>query len=237
MKTALVTGATSGIGEAIALKLLDMNYKVYGVARDFEKLTIEDENFIKVELDLSCTKTVNSVISDLNKHTLFDVLVNSAGFGLFGPYEDISVESLEQLIDTNLKAPLIITKLLLKNLKKTKGFIINISSIEAIKNSRFSAAYSATKAGLRHFSLSLFEEVRKSGVKVVSINPDMTKTPFYDELRFSTSKDPLSYITPKCISDTVEYILTAREGTVITDITLRPQIVKIEKKSSKENFC
>ncbi|HIC45056.1 MAG TPA: SDR family NAD(P)-dependent oxidoreductase, partial [Sulfurimonas sp.] len=78
-----------------------------------------------------------------------NLLINSAGLGYFEPHEELSVSK-----------------------------IINISSIEALKASKFSAAYSASKAGLHHFGNSLFEEVRKAGVNIISIHPDMTQTPF-----------------------------------------------------------
>ncbi|NUM82069.1 SDR family NAD(P)-dependent oxidoreductase, partial [bacterium] len=94
------------------------------------------------------------------------------------------------------------------------------------------SAYAATKAGLKHFSDSLFEEVRKYGVKVTTILPDMTRTPFYDHLHFKEHDDAHSHITAECVADGVATILSQREGTVVTELIIRPQKHQIEKKKA-----
>ena len=121
-----------------------------------------------------------------------------------------------------------LTNLCLRSLKKTKGHIINISSIEATKHSRFSALYTATKSGLRDFSLSLFEELRKSEVRVTNINPDLTKTAFFDELNFEPSNRENTHIKPQDIAKTVLHVI--KSPFVTTDITLQPQKFEILKK-------
>ncbi len=133
------------------------------------------------------------------------------------------------MVAVNLSAPMILSKLCLPGLKKTKGHIINISSIEATRHSRFSALYSATKSGLRDFSLSLFEELRKSGVRVTSINPDITRTGFFNSLPFGPSDDELCYLNPDDLALMVQTALETRG--VVTDLTIRPQKVGIDKKS------
>ena len=114
------------------------------------------------------------------------------------------------MVALNLEAPLILTNLLLRDLKKNQGFVINISSVTAKKSSPIGCAYAATKAGLSHFSHSLFDEVRKYGVKVVSIHPDMTKTPFYDNANFREGDDEDMFITPECVAEAVEAVINAR---------------------------
>ena len=236
MKSAIVTGATSGIGFEIVNKLLKLNFKVYGIGRNFLKNKINNLNYIEVKLDLSNVKNIEQKIKDIDKKDLY-ILVNSAGFGEFKPHEEINIETIDKMIDINLKAPILLSKLLLRDLKKNRGYIFNITSIEAIRHSKFSALYSATKSGLRNFGLSLFEEVRKSGIKIVTINPDITKTDFFDKLHFKESEDNLAYIEPKCISETIEYILNLRDGTIIEEITIRPQVLKIMKKKEKYAIC
>jgi short-subunit dehydrogenase len=223
MKSALVTGSSSGIGEAIALSLLDLNYQVYAIARDFSRSKIEHKNFIKIELDLREDDNFPKIE---NLH----ILVNSAGVGYFAPHEELSSKSIRDMIDLNLTAPLLLSKHYLRELKKQKGYIININSISGIQPSIFGAAYSASKAGLNHFGKSLFREARKSGLKVININPDITKTPFFDNLNFKNSSNPLSYIEPKDIANIIKDILDLRDGTLITDITIQPQLFQIEKK-------
>ncbi|MGI6113818.1 MAG: SDR family NAD(P)-dependent oxidoreductase [Mahellales bacterium] len=224
MKASVVTGATSGIGLEIARTLLRLRYKVYGIGRDFSKVDINDTNYIKVLCDLEDIEGLTNTINGIKKsESCIHVLVNNAGVGYFGPHEQLNVRKIRAMVAVNLQAPLILTQLLLRDIKKSRGYIINISSITGKRVSTHGCAYGATKAALTHFSNSLFEETRKAGVKVVSIHPDMTKTPFYDHLDFRQGDIPECYIMPKCVAQAVETVLNQREGTVITDITLRPQ--------------
>lgn len=231
MKSAIVTGASSGIGLACVKKLVELNYQVYGIARDFSKTDLQHENFIPIPCDLSDKHALLQLEQKISKENL-SVLVHSAGIGFFAPHEEIKVEHIEKMIAVNLTAPLLLSKLFLRALKKNSGYILNINSISGLKPSFFGCVYGATKAGLMHFGTSLFEEARKSGLKVININPDITKTPFFDTLHFKESEDPLSYIEPSCIADIAAYVLSLREGTVITDITVQPQKFKIEKKKN-----
>ncbi len=217
MKTALITGSSSGIGKAIYDILSKNGYKVFGISR-------KDGDII---CDLKDLKALHIKVRELLKNSDINLLINCAGVGVFKPHEELSLQKIEELVDVNLKAPIVLTNLCLRSLKKTKGQIINISSIEATKHSKFSALYSATKSGLRDFSLSLFEELRKSGVRVTSINPDITKTAFFDNLNFKPSDDKQSYIDPKDLAKEVLNIINS--PFVTTDITLRAQRFAIKK--------
>lgn len=225
-KVAIVTGASSGIGQAISNRLISLDFEVYGIGRNFsESATIE--NFHEVILDLTNINGIKEFCNSFDKPV--DLLVNSAGFGDFKQLEDFNFETIDKMIDINLKAPLLLTNSFLKSLKNTKGNIINISSIESQKHSRFSTIYTATKAGLRAFSLTLFEEARKSGICVTNINPDITNTNFFNGLNFAPSEDRASYLLAEQIADSVEYILSD-DTRVITELTIRPQILKLDKR-------
>ncbi len=232
MKKALVTGGSSGIGESISKKLLSIGYEVLAVARDFEKCTIKNDLFIKIESDLSDKKSTRLFIDKYKKEDI-SLLVNSAGYGRFAPHEEINYKDIESMIYLNLTAPLLITKTFLRTLKKNRGYIFNICSISGIKTAPFGATYGATKAGLRHFGKSLFAEARKSGLKVVNINPDITNTSFFNDLHFKPTDDPLSYINPTSIADTVEDILQKKESMIVTDITIEPQLFKLNTRRNK----
>lgn len=233
MKAAIITGASSGIGLSITKRLIPMGYKVFGLARDFSSTIYEDVNFIKITCDVTKTSELIKQLDTIKETEDIYMLVNNAGVGYFAPHEELNPKKLHAMVATNLEAPLIMTQILLRELKRNKGYIINISSITAKKISTYGCAYAATKAGLTHFSESLFEETRKYGVKVVTIHPDMTKTNFYDELNFREGDSEDSFITPECVADAVETVISLREGTVITDITLRPQKHLITKKVNK----
>jgi len=209
-KNAIITGYSSGIGKAIVSELEDCY------------------NIIRLETRLENVKDLEKEIKMILKQNDIDLLVNCAGVGLFEPHEELNIAQISKLIDINLQAPIVLVNLLLRSLKKTKGKIINISSIEATKNSKFSALYSATKSGLRSFSLSLFEELRKSGVGVTSINPDITKTEFFNDLKFKNSTNPNTYLDPVDIAKVVKNIVEFNG--VVSDITLQPQMFQIERK-------
>ena len=223
MKTALITGASSGIGKACVNALLDLDYKVYGVARDFTKCDITHPQFIPIMIDLTVEKSYPKID---NLH----ILIHAAGVGHFAPHEELSPKAIEAMIALNLTAPLLLSRHYLRALKKERGYIFNIGSISGIEPALFGAAYGASKAGLKHFGTSLFKEARKSGLKVININPDITKTPFFDDLHFCQGEDPLSYIEPADIAQAITDVLKMREGSVITDITIQPQKFQIKKK-------
>jgi short-subunit dehydrogenase len=225
MKSAIVTGASSGIGKACCKKLLNLQYRVYGLARDFDKCEISNENFIKIEIDLTDTKEIKR-LKDHNP----TILINCAGVGYFAPHEELAYQQIAHMIALNLTAPMLISKHFLRELKQNSGYIFNINSISGIQPALFGAAYGASKAGLRHFGISLFKEARKSGLKVININPDITNTPFFDDLHFKPSIDPLTYIEPDDIADIVENVLNQRSGTLMTDITVEPQKFQIDKR-------
>ena len=140
----------------------------------------------------------------------------------------------------NLTSAMLITNATLRSLKKNGGHIININSIEALRTSKFSALYSATKTGLKAFGDSLFEENRKTDLSVTNINPDMTEGNFYDELRFNVSTKDDEKLFAKDIADAIKHILNMRKGAVVSEYTLRSLkfgIKKIERDqtSAKSN--
>ena len=232
MKSAIITGVSSGIGFAIAEKVLKLGYQVYGLSRKEPTVLKQNPNFQFIESDLRDAKYLRKKMDEIQKSDKnIHLLINNAGFGLIGLHEELDYLKLEEIIQVNLTAPILLTILLLRQIKSNQGTIINISSITAKKSSPLASAYSAAKAGLTQFGESLFEEVRKSGVKVCNIHPDVTKTNFYNDLSIKENSDPDSYLLPESIADTVEVILTQKNTLAITDITLQPQKHKIERKS------
>lgn len=223
MKTAIVTGASSGIGLEITTYLLQKEYKVYAIGRNFTDTFKASLNLIPVVCNLTKLSDLTEKISVIKKENEIELLVNNAGVGYFGPHEELSPGKIHEMVAVNLEAPLTLTQLLLRDLKKYKGTVINISSVTANKSNTYGCAYGATKAGLSSFSASLFDEVRKYGVKVVTIHPDMTKTNFYRNANFKEGDTLDTYLLPKDVVEAVDLILSSREGIVLKEITLVPQ--------------
>lgn len=124
---------------------------------------------------------------------------------------------------------MILTQLLLRDLKKNAGYIINIASVTANESNPHGCAYGATKAGLASFTRSLFDEARKYGVKVSAIYPDLTKTNLYRNADFKEGDELESYLLPEEVAGAVEYILKQRDGVVAAEIVLKPQIHRIKR--------
>jgi len=230
-KTAVVTGASSGIGKEISLRLLSLGYEVIGISRTIKDEDFNHENFTPLQADLSDETSTRSTCRKLKEENIY-LLVNCAGFGRFEPHEELSQKTILEMTFLNLTAPMLLTNSTLRKLKENDGYLINITSIEAIKTSKFAGVYSATKSGLKAFSDSLFEETRKLGLSITTINPDMTQSGFYDNLRFETSQKEDEKLLSSDIADAVEHILKMRKGAVISDYTIRSLKFGIAKKNN-----
>jgi NADP-dependent 3-hydroxy acid dehydrogenase YdfG len=234
-RTAIVTGASSGIGLAVSESLCRMGYEVFGFGRNFERekfraAKLEEGRFHPVVCDLLDTSRLCGEVKNIMaEHEVF-LLVNNAGVGYYGLHEELSPHKIQEMVRVNLEAPMILSQLLLRTLKKNSGCIINISSVTADRINPHGCAYGATKAGLDSFSHSLFEEARKYGVRVASIRPDMTQTNLYRNADFREDDEAAAHLEPQEVAQAVEYVLSQRQGMAVTDITLRPQLHRIKRK-------
>lgn len=229
-KAALVTGASSGIGRAISERLLALGYEVYGIGRQFP----EDISFHPIVFDLQEMKKLPELVTSLRKewkekNQCLALLVNNAGAAYYGLHEELPAAGISEMVRVNLEVPMILTQQLLRTLKQNHGAIINISSVTAIGSNPHGVAYGATKAGLLSFSRSLFDEARKYGVRVTAILPDMTDTQLYRHADFRADPAMDAHLEAEDVADAVEYALTVREGTVVPEIILRPQLHRIMK--------
>ncbi len=235
-KVAVVTGASSGIGLAISKMLVQQDFFVYGFGRTFCDSECFDNKFkslfYQMVCDITDTKQLIDKLNIIRQQHSVELLVNNAGVGFYGPHETLNSTKIQQMVRTNLEAPMIITNILLRDLQKTKGTIVNISSVTATKSNTHGCVYGATKAGLTSFSHSLFDEVRKTGIKVINIQPDMTKTNLYRNADFTEDEDMLACLEPKEVADIIKYIIGCRDGLVISDVTLKPQFHRIKRKNN-----
>lgn len=231
-QAAVVTGASSGIGLEISKTLCKMGYRVYGIGRNFkpEETLLREEDFHPVICDVLKTDELCSEVREIAAKQSVSVLVNNAGVGYFGLHEELSPHKIQAMVRTNLEVPMILTQLLLRDLKKNAGAVINISSVTAQQSNTHGCAYGATKAGLSSFSRSLFDEARKYGVRVTAIHPDMAKTGFYRNADFKEGEEEASYLYPEEVAQAVAYILSQRPGMVVSEVTLKPRLHRIVRK-------
>ena len=228
LKTAIVTGASSGIGLAIARMLSEEGYKVYGIGRVFP----ENSDFFekRMSLDLRDTDILLEKISEIKS---VDLLVNAAGSAYYGLAEFNTPDQIKEMCRVDLEAPMILISALLPRLKDSRGMVINISSVTSTRINTHGAAYGALKAGLRSYGRSLYEEVRKTGVRVVTVCPDLTAgTKLYRNADFKPSEEDGCFLTPEDTAECVRDIIHMREGAVVTEVEVRPQFNRIEKKKN-----
>ena len=232
-RTVLVTGASSGIGRAVARNLLQQGHTVIGVSRDCRKFTRQMDNFSSVQVDLSQINDLPQKIRELQQtFPEIDAVVFSAGMGQFGSVEEFSYPQIEALMTINLTSQVFLTKALLPALKrKANSDLIFIGSEAALKGSRKGAVYCASKFALRGFTQALREESGNSNVRVCLINPGMVRTAFFEHLTFEPGDDESNTILPEDVAHAVSYVLGSRSQIVIDEINLSPlnKVVKFKK--------
>lgn len=182
-KTALVTGASSGMGKAIARRLIQEGYQVYVAARQLGKMDdLASLGAQCLQMDLSRQDDRLAVVNTILSQTGgVDVLVNNAGFGLYGPVEEIGIDEARYQFEVNLFGAAHLTQLLLPAMRaRRRGYIVNISSMGGKMYSVLGAWYHATKHALEGWSDCLRLEVADFGIKVVIIEPGVIETGFGD---------------------------------------------------------
>jgi NAD(P)-dependent dehydrogenase (short-subunit alcohol dehydrogenase family) len=180
-KVALITGASSGIGESAAVLLHNAGFKVYGAARRVEKMKdLEDQGISTVALDITNEESIiNCVNTILEKEGRLDILVNNAGYGSYGAVEDVSLEEARRQFDVNIFGLARLTQLVLPKMREHKyGKIVNISSMGGKIYTPFGAWYHATKHALEGWSDCLRIETKPFGIDVVVVEPGGIKTPW-----------------------------------------------------------
>ena len=194
---ALITGASSGIGMEMARYLATMNYELILVGRNKDKLeALQKELNVSsqvVLLDLADTTKVKELYV-IMKNENIDILINNAGFGDFGKFYETDVNKELEMINTNIIAVHLLTKLFLRDMKKRdSGYILNVASIAAFGPGPLMATYYATKAYVNNLTEAIYEELRreKSNVHISSLCPGPTASKFFDRAGVSFSVKPM----------------------------------------------
>ncbi|MDC0027982.1 beta-ketoacyl-ACP reductase [Gammaproteobacteria bacterium] len=179
MKKVFITGASRGIGNAIAKSLLEENYIVIGTATTSEGAEqLIEEGILGYKLELDDLERINTSWEKIpNEHLDIDILINNAGFTRDNLILRMSEDEWNDVMNVHLNAIFRITKRLLKPmLKKRWGRIINLSSTSAVLGNKGQANYAAAKAGIEAFSRSLASEVGSRGITVNAVAPGFIKT-------------------------------------------------------------
>lgn len=186
----LITGASSGIGKALAKEYAKHGHDLILIARSKEKLESlareikknHNVNVIVIDQDLSPTEAPKKLFDALKERNIeVDILINNAGFGNYGMFVDTDLEEELNMIDLNIKTLTTLTKLFAKKMKEKKsGTILNVASTAAFQPGPLMAVYFATKSYVLHFSEAIANELKPYGVYVAALCPGPTDTAFQD---------------------------------------------------------
>lgn len=229
-KYALVTGASGGIGRAIALNLAKEGYNLYlhynknkqSIQQLLEELSVFDGEYVPIQADLSSNSGYQKLVSHIFS---IDVIIHNSGMGQYGLLVDLEEEEAQNLITTHVTSPLLMTKELLpKMLSKKSGNIIVVSSIWGQTGAACEVAYSTVKGAQISFVKALSKEVALNGIRVNGIAPGAIKTPMIttfseQELETIAEDIPMGQLgKPEHIADTVSFLLSERSAYITGQI-------------------
>lgn len=221
-KIALVTGASSGIGEATAERLAKAGYKVYGTSRRGAQ---GKRSFEMLGLDVTSDESVEAAVSKVIQHDgRIDLLVNNAGFGVApAGAEESSIEQARSIFETNFFGLVRMTRAVVPHMRRHgHGRIINIGSVLGFLPMPYGALYAATKHAVEGYSESLDHELRTRGIRVSVIEPAYTKTPFdanfvEPDAKLDEYREARAHVSKRVN----EVMTTAEEPGVVADIVLK----------------
>jgi 3-oxoacyl-[acyl-carrier protein] reductase len=226
-KVALITGASRGIGFAIARRLGRMGARISICGRDQAKLdqsasSLRGERIetLAVQADVTRGDQISSLVHK-TQHEFgpIDILVNNAGIGLFGPFHEFGETDWNRVMDTNLKSVFLVCRAVAPEMiRRQTGHIINISSLAGKNTFANGAIYCASKWGLMGLTGSMAEDLRGYGIRVSAICPGSVATEFSGR----GGKDPSKILQPDDVAHAVAALVTQTGGSFISEVHIRP---------------
>jgi NAD(P)-dependent dehydrogenase (short-subunit alcohol dehydrogenase family) len=226
-KVALITGASRGIGLAIARSLAAMGARLNLCARNARRLEDVGAEFQRAGLavatvpaDLTHGGDIAALVQKTEQSLgSIDILVNNAGIGYFGPVQDASEAHWDAVLDTNLKAVFLLSKAVAPGMiARRSGHIINIASLAGKNSFAGGAIYCASKWGLLGLTECMAEDLRQYGIRVSAVCPGSVATDFSPH----AGKDPRKMLQPEDVAHAVAMILTQAPQSFISEVLLRP---------------
>jgi NAD(P)-dependent dehydrogenase (short-subunit alcohol dehydrogenase family) len=222
-KVALVTGASSGIGEATAERLAAAGYEVFGTSR--RAAPAGQRPFRMLTLDVTSERSVEAAVAEVMRSAgRIDLLVNNAGFGVApAGAEESSTEQAQSIFDTNFFGVVRMTRAVVPHMRQQGGGrIINIGSVLGFLPMPYGALYAATKHAIEGYSESLDHELRTRGIRVSVIEPAYTKTPFdANFLEPDATLDEYRAVRAAVSKRVKEVMANADQPRVVADVVLR----------------
>ncbi len=226
-RTALITGASRGIGFAIAETLGRLGAKLAICARNptalenaARKLRANDNEVLAVRADVTRSADIASFVQKtLQTLGPIDILVNNAGIGYFGPVQNATEENWDSVLDTNLKSVFLVTKAVAPGMiERRTGHVINIASLAGKNTFKNGAIYCASKWGLMGLTGCMAEDLREFGIRTSAICPGSVNTEFSPQ----TGKDGGKLLQSDDIAHAVEMIVAQAPQSFISEVLMRP---------------
>ncbi|AGY57730.1 SDR family oxidoreductase [Gloeobacter kilaueensis] len=229
LPVALVSGASSGIGQATARRLAQAGFAVALVARNRERLAglqaeLPTATSLTIAQDLTDFAALGALVEAVEaKLGPIAVLVNNAGMAYTGPLETMPVADWEQVLKLNLTAPFALTRAVLPTMRQRRtGTIINMVSIAGKQTFADWGAYCASKFGLLAFSRTLAQEVRQDGIRVTALCPGAVDTALWDSEAVTADFDRQAMLAAETVADLVLYAASLPERAVLEEVVLMP---------------
>ena len=227
MKTHVLTGATSGIGAALARALAERGDRLVLLARSEATAAALVAEFPRAQVliaDLADPGTLNGLGRQVDGHV--DSLLHVAGVVELAPVSRLRLHDWEEQLAVNLTAPAVLTRELLPHLREGQGIAVFVNSSAGLTASADWSAYAASKFGLRAFADALRAEEMEHGVRVTTIYPSRTATPMQEKVHEQEGRtyDASRWISPETVVSTVLHVLDLSEDATIPDVTVRPVV-------------
>lgn len=218
---AIVTGASRGLGRTIAKRFATEEVKVIACARsqaELAELAQEHPNYIDpFTCDITNEQQVQALINhSIEQHDRLDYLINNAGLGKFATIDQLSTADWDLMMNVNVKGSFLAAKYAIPHLKRSKGHIVNISSVAGDEAFAKGGGYCASKAALNMLADALTLELKKHEVRVTTISPGSIKTTFHNPKDYA--------LEPEQVAETVWSVISAPKKFIYGKITIRPQV-------------
>lgn len=219
-KTLVITGLSKGIGAEVAQQALNLGCTVIGWGQNPPSYSHDNLHFIP------CDVSVPEAVTQAKEETFkispeVHFLINNAGFGLFQPIEKFDPEVFKRMWEVNLYGAFLVTQSLVGQMQaREAGHIINVSSIAGRVGAPWGAGYNASKFGLTGLGDSLFQELRKQGIKVTNVYPGSTSTDFFDKIE--GIKAHPNMLDPAELAASIVHCMNTSPNFVIREIEVRP---------------
>jgi len=227
MKNLVITGATSGVGLAVAKLFIKNGWCVVGIARNLTNLELLKnelgEKFIPINVDISLPASVSKAFDVIwSKVGCIDILVNNAAIFVARSFTELTIEEIDQIIDVNLKGTIYCTFNAIKIISPKGGRIINIGSVAGEYGIRNQSIYCASKFGIDGFAEALNQELLEKGINISTISPGGINTPLWNQANPYPGGDTTKLLTAYDIAKLVEYISQQPANVVLKKIIAFP---------------